>query len=77
MLTGREYDWVSQIRELRATSRSGILGCDSVYLVLEGDAPFHWVVAPTEGREPDATLCGRSVHREWLRQPDASRSSTP
>ena len=77
MLMAEPTEWLAQIRELRAATRNGILGCDSVYLVLEGEAPFHWVVAPPESREPDATLCGRYLDLGWLRQPEAGRSSTP
>ncbi len=77
MLTGEPSEWLAQIRELRAAARGGILGCDAAYLVLEGEAPFHWVIAPAEGREADATLCGRSLRGEWLRQPEVGTASAP
>ena len=67
-------EWADRVCELRAATRGGVLGCDSAYLVLEGEAPFHWVVAPAERGGRNATLCGRPVGDDWLLQPEATTS---
>ena len=65
-------EWTDRVRELRAASRVGMLGCDPAYLVLEDEASFHWVVAPAEGRALNLTLCGAPVGHDWLLQPEAT-----